>query len=156
MNSSPCVCGENSLCMVWGRFSLSGVVSPLLPEKSYLTANIYYLLDSLVALPIVVRCSNIYLHRQVRGSCRVPARSLWPVPASKYVRLQCCSRVLLLVAARLGGVKTYTPLTLRRDRQPSSLTRGKRAGLAVAAQLSSLPFSVAGTGWVGQSNDIGR
>ena len=48
------------------------------------------------------------------------------------------------------------PLALRRHRQTSSLTRGKRAGLAVAAQLSSLPFSVAGTGWVGQSNDIGR
>ena len=94
--------------------------------------------------------------RQVRGSCRVPARSLWPVPASKYVRLQCCLRVLLLVAARLGGVKTDTPLALRRDRQPSSLTRGKRAGLAVAAQLSSLPFSVAGTERVGQSDDTGR
>ena len=50
-------------------------------------------------------------------------------------------------------VRTDTPLALRRDRQPSSLTRGKRAGLAVAAQLSSLPFSVAGTEWVGQSNE---
>ena len=55
-----------------------------------------------------------------------------------------------------GVVKTDTPLTLRRDRQPSSLTRGKRAGLAVAAQLSSLPFSVPGTERVGQSDDTGR
>ena len=53
-------------------------------------------------------------------------------------------------------VRTDTPLALRRDRQPSSLTRGKRAGLAVAAQLSSLPFSVAGTERVGQSDDTGR
>ena len=66
-----CVCvGGNSLCVVWGRFSLSGFISPLLPEKSYLTANLCYLLDSLVALPIAVRCGK-YLHRQVRGSCRV-------------------------------------------------------------------------------------
>ena len=41
-------------------------VAPLLPEKSYLTANLCYLLD----LPIAVHCGK-YLHREIRGSCCV-------------------------------------------------------------------------------------
>ena len=61
------------------------------------------------------------------------------------LRQECCKST--------PGFEANYRLTLRRDRQPSSLTRGKRAGLAVAAQLSSLPFSVAGTEWVGQSNE---
>ena len=48
------------------------------------------------------------------------------------------------------------PARRTRPRCAATATRGKRAGVAVAAQLSPAPFSVAGIGWVGQSNDTGR